>query len=131
MTKIQRLCQYLLYLLPESATSTAFILSSIKCLCYYFLSYLVHGGFGIRFPPWLVSSFLFYALVFNEESGADISFFIYAWRLKKGLFYWISNEKLFFIIRSTKHYYSRSLARTQKRFNYSIFLTTIMTFGLC
>ena len=62
------------------------------------------------------SVFLYYFLCSSEASGADFCFFIYAWSLKRGLFYWISNEKLFFIIRSTKHYYSRSLAKDSETF---------------
>lgn len=113
----------------RSATSTAFILSAIKCLCFYFLPFLVHCGFGIVFPPWLVSVFVFYASVKNQVLIFCFLFMLEDW--KRDSFTELVMKNYFFIIRSTQHYYCRSLARTQKRFNYSIFLTTILTFALC
>lgn len=127
--QIWRVQEGSLHMADRSATSTAFILSAIKCLCFYFLPFLVHCGFGIMLPPWLVSVFVFYASVKNQVLIFCFLFKLEDW--KRDSFTELVMKNYFFIIRSTKHYYRRSLARTQKRFNYSIFLTTILTFALC
>lgn len=60
------------------------------CVCVYFPCSL--WLWPRSFPcHWCLCHFL----SCNEESGAGFVFIIYAWWLQRGLFDWISNEKLF------------------------------------